>query len=549
MLNLESSLGAKRVLIVDDLVQARSSLKNMMGIIGAQHIDTATDGREAMALILENDYDLVLSDYNLGKGKDGQQILEEARFSNRLKATAEFILVTGENAVERVMGALEYEPDAYITKPFTLSMLRERLKRIFHTKEELRPINEAIDNGDINQAIEIANFLLESKPRLLLPVSRILGKLYMREERYEEALHVYSQPLNTRMVSWARLGQAICMHYLGDSLGALALIRQTLIDYPMYVQCHDWAARILLALGKPEEAQEQLELATAISPRAVLRQMELGYLASQNGDHKTAESAFEQSIRLGRHSCYKTSDNYLQFARELQHGLTSEKTRDNLNLRNKALRAMDELRQDYAGHVAIMFDTNLIEGKTYIAVAETDKAKASVDRAESLLARIHSPTPDQQLLMTEAYIDTGQHVKAKDLMNAIREASSVNDLDASALDKLCALEDKLNAMTIREHTAKLNAEGVSLYEQGKLLEAIAVFDQAVKYDEVGVSVLLNAIQAKVSHIERVELDVGQLKDCYILFKRIGCIGRLDDRYDRYDRLKSTCIRLKRAAGV
>ena len=548
MLNLENSLSTKRVLIVDDLVEARSSLKNMMGIIGAQRIDTATDGREAMELILENDYDLVLSDYNLGKGKDGQQILEEARFSNRLKATAQFILVTGENAVERVMGALEYEPDAYITKPFTLSMLRERLKRIFHTKEELRPINEAIDSGDINQAIEIANLLLESKPRLLLPVSRILGKLYMREERYEEALHVYSQPLNTRMVSWARLGQAICMHYLGDSLGALALIRQTLVDYPMYVQCHDWAARILLALGKPEEAQEQLELATAISPRAVLRQMELGYLASQNGDHKIAETAFEQSIRLGRHSCYKTSGNYLQFARELQHGLSAEKTRDNINLRNKALRAIDELRQEYSGHVSIMFDTSIVESKTYVAVAESDKAKGAADRAESLLARIQAPTPDQQLQMTEAFIDVGEHIKAKDLINTMRDSQASN-LAQNALDKLRALEDKLNAMTIREHTAKLNAEGVSLYEQGKLMEAIEVFDQAVKYDEVGVSVLLNAIQAKVSHIERTELDVRQLKDCYILFKRIGSIGHLDERYDRYDRLKTTCIRLKRAAGV
>ena len=548
MLNLENSLSTKRILIVDDLVEARSSLKNMMGIIGAQRIDTATDGREAMELILENDYDLVLSDYNLGKGKDGQQILEEARFSNRLKATAQFILVTGENAVERVMGALEYEPDAYITKPFTLSMLRERLKRIFHTKEELRPINEAIDNGDINQAIEIANFLLESKPRLLLPVSRILGKLYMREERYNEAIKVYSQPLNTRMVSWARLGQAICLHHLGDSRSALALIKQTLVDYPMYVQCHDWAARILLALGQPAEAQEQLELAAAISPRAVLRQMELGYLASQNGDHKIAEAAFEQSIRLGRHSCYKTSNNYLQFARELQHGLTSEKTRDNLNLRNKALRAIDELRQEYSGHVSIMFDTSIVESKTYVAVAESDKAKGAADRAESLLARIQAPTPDQQLQMTEAFIDVGEHIKAKDLINTMRDSQASN-LAQNALDKLRALEDKLNAMTIREHTAKLNAEGVSLYEQGKLVEAIAVFDQAVKYDEVGVSVLLNAIQAKVSHIERSELDIRQLKDCYALFKRIGTVGHLDERYDRYDRLKTTCIRLKRAAGV
>ena len=126
--------------------------------------------------------------------------------------------------------------------------------------------------------------------------------------------------------------------------------------------------------------------------------------------------------------------------------------------------------------------------------------------------------------MTEAYIDIGQHVKAKDLINTMRDSKTSN-LAQNALDKLRALEDKLNAMTIREHTAKLNAEGVALYEQGKLMEAIEVFDQAVKYDEVGVSVLLNAIQAKVSHIERTELDVRQLKDCYVLFKRIGRLCR------------------------
>ena len=40
-------------------------------------------------------------------------------------------MVTGENAMDMVMGALEYEPDNYITKPYTLSMLRDRMQRIF----------------------------------------------------------------------------------------------------------------------------------------------------------------------------------------------------------------------------------------------------------------------------------------------------------------------------------------------------------------------------------------------------------------------------------
>ena len=106
MINLEQTLKSKRILIVDDLVEARSALKKMATLLGCEHIDTATDGREASELLMEHDYDIVFSDYNLGKGRDGQQVLEEARYSNRLRATSLFILVTGENAVDMVMGAL-----------------------------------------------------------------------------------------------------------------------------------------------------------------------------------------------------------------------------------------------------------------------------------------------------------------------------------------------------------------------------------------------------------------------------------------------------------
>lgn len=115
MQSLEDALRDKRILIIDDLVDARSALKKMMTLLGANIIDTANDGRQASELITEHHYDIILSDYNLESGKDGQQILEEARYSNRLKASSLFIMVTGENAIEMVMGALEYEPDNYIT--------------------------------------------------------------------------------------------------------------------------------------------------------------------------------------------------------------------------------------------------------------------------------------------------------------------------------------------------------------------------------------------------------------------------------------------------
>ena len=211
------NLKGQKILIVDDHVEARSALKSMLDMLHADDVDSATDGREAMDLIMENDYDLVLSDYNLGKGKDGQQVLEEARYTNRLRAVSSFVMITGENAIDRVMGALEYDPDAYITKPYTLSTLRDKLYRLSLVKATLHPVNTAIDKGEIDWAIELSEQVMTEQPRLLLPVSRIMGKLCLRKKRYQDALAVFDRVLENRPASWARLGQAVSLHYLGES--------------------------------------------------------------------------------------------------------------------------------------------------------------------------------------------------------------------------------------------------------------------------------------------------------------------------------------------
>jgi len=95
----------------------------------------------------------------------------------------------------------------------------------------------------------------------------------------------------------------------------------------------------------------------------------------------------------------------------------------------------------------------------------------------------------------------------------------------------------------------MNAKGVGFYERSDFPQAVAAFDEAASFDEAGVSVLLNAIQAKISLIENTQMDIAQLKDCYRYFQRIGSIGENDERYERYERLKNTYSRLKRAAGL
>ena len=67
----------KRFLVVDDFNDFLSSVKAMLREMGARDVDTANRGEEAIAMCRQKRYDIILHDYNLGAGKNGQQVLEE----------------------------------------------------------------------------------------------------------------------------------------------------------------------------------------------------------------------------------------------------------------------------------------------------------------------------------------------------------------------------------------------------------------------------------------------------------------------------------------
>ena len=101
----------KIVLVVDDFFNFRLTMKNMLRSFGMNYIDDATTGEEAIRKLALRRYDIILCDYNLGHGKSGRQILEEAKFRGYINYSSVFIMVTAENTLEMIMGAAEYEPD------------------------------------------------------------------------------------------------------------------------------------------------------------------------------------------------------------------------------------------------------------------------------------------------------------------------------------------------------------------------------------------------------------------------------------------------------
>ena len=72
----------KTFLIIDDFEGMCSMLRDILRGCGANlnAIETAPNGGAAIGLLERRKFDIVLCDLNLGPGRNGQQVLEEAKF-------------------------------------------------------------------------------------------------------------------------------------------------------------------------------------------------------------------------------------------------------------------------------------------------------------------------------------------------------------------------------------------------------------------------------------------------------------------------------------
>ena len=114
----------KRVLIVYDeklIVKGiRYSLEQ-----DSMEVDAAYDGEEAMALIRENPYDMILLDVMLPK-YDG---FEVCRYVREFSDVPIIMLTAKGDDMDKILG-LEYGADDYITKPFNILEVKARIKAI-----------------------------------------------------------------------------------------------------------------------------------------------------------------------------------------------------------------------------------------------------------------------------------------------------------------------------------------------------------------------------------------------------------------------------------
>lgn len=115
------------VLIVDDSAAIRKILQRVLRQtdISLGEIQEAGDGTEAVEILKNRGFGLILSDINMPQ-MDGLQLLARIREMEHLKSVP-VIMITTEGGQGRVMEAVQLGATGYVRKPFTADQIKEKL--------------------------------------------------------------------------------------------------------------------------------------------------------------------------------------------------------------------------------------------------------------------------------------------------------------------------------------------------------------------------------------------------------------------------------------
>ena len=124
-----------RILVVDDFETVRLFLINALSQIGIDNVDEAANGVEALERIQKchkagQPFDIVFCDWNMPE-MTGLELLHRLR-STPEYAQLPFVMVTAESESASVESAAKAGTTDYITKPFTVDGLRDKIETIFN---------------------------------------------------------------------------------------------------------------------------------------------------------------------------------------------------------------------------------------------------------------------------------------------------------------------------------------------------------------------------------------------------------------------------------
>jgi signal transduction histidine kinase/DNA-binding response OmpR family regulator/ligand-binding sensor domain-containing protein len=122
------------IVIVEDNSDLRTFLKKTLSTM--YHCHEAGDGKEGYELITRILPDIVISDVIMPK-MDGYELCVKIK-ENSKTCHIPIILLTANNASDHIISGYEKGADAYVTKPFDMSIIKAQISRLIKNRELIR---------------------------------------------------------------------------------------------------------------------------------------------------------------------------------------------------------------------------------------------------------------------------------------------------------------------------------------------------------------------------------------------------------------------------
>ncbi len=149
-----------RVLVVDDEKLLVKGIKFNLENDGYQ-VDTAYDGAQALSMVKEQKYDIIILDLMLPE-VDGLEVCRKIRENSNVPV---IMLTAKSEGVDKLIG-FEYGADDYVTKPFDILELKARIRAILR-RAGSQPAADLQDDQ-----IKVGDLLIDTAQRSVFNIGR-----------------------------------------------------------------------------------------------------------------------------------------------------------------------------------------------------------------------------------------------------------------------------------------------------------------------------------------------------------------------------------------
>lgn len=185
-----------RVMIVDDDSDLAAYVANELK--PWYFTDVCSNGIEAMAALLAQDYDLVVSDVVM-PGMDGIELLKKVKQNPKINHIPVILLSTKSEADDRLAG-FKSGADAYIAKPFSTDELHARIESLINNMLRLRgKFTGAQQQKDKVEDVEVKSYDDELMKRVMKSINAHMDDSYFSVDVLSQEVGMSRVQLHRKM--------------------------------------------------------------------------------------------------------------------------------------------------------------------------------------------------------------------------------------------------------------------------------------------------------------------------------------------------------------